>query len=50
MKLYAENGVYLGYIENINGRIEFFTNRSMTEYMLEEALKIIKKLNKGDKT
>lgn len=44
MKIYASNGVYLGVIENNKGIISLVPERIMTLYMLEEAVKQMKKV------
>lgn len=49
MKIYAENGVYLGIVEYENFRYTFKPKFDMSEYMLEETLKIVKKLNRLNK-
>lgn len=47
MKIYAENGVYLGTVECENYNYIFKPPKgNMSEYMVEETLKIMKKLNK----
>jgi hypothetical protein len=48
MKIYAKNGYYLGIIEYENQTYILKPDRYMTEYMLEEALRIIKKLNEEE--
>ncbi|MFW6016995.1 MAG: hypothetical protein ACOCRK_11200 [bacterium] len=44
MKIYTDNGVYLGKVDYVEDNLWFFPNRPMSEYMLEEALRIVKKI------
>ena len=49
MKIFAENGVYLGVVFWENGVFFFEPTSKMTTYMLEETLKKMKRLEGGKK-
>lgn len=49
MRIHAKNGCYLGKLDYVDSNLIFFPKGNMTKYMLEETLRIVKKLNTEEK-